>query len=225
MSPRHLAARARHRLLPLLLTRVLTRSGAGDDLVRLGTEYGGWWVPRSLLVPGAIAYCGGLGEDASFDLELAARGLLVWAFDPTPKAIAYAAGLEREPNFSFVPVGWAEQPGVIRFYAPADPDHASYSAVNLQGSSSWVDAPVDTVPACAERLQHTRVDILKMDIEGLAHTVVRSCLESPLEVGCFCVEFDQPSSTAELLRTVRRLSRRGYRVAKVEGWNYTFVQA
>jgi len=216
-------SRARRRLLPIVYRVALERSSP-RELCRLGTPYGGWWVPSDLLQPGNVAYCGGVGEDASFDLELADRGVLVWAFDPTPKAIAYAATLRDRSNFHFEPVGWFDAPDVLRFYVPLDPSHASYSAANLQGSSEYVEAQVDTVANCARRLGHQHVHVVKMDIEGLAHEVVASILKEGPTVDCLCVEFDQPSSNTRLVGTVRLLRRHGYRVAKIEGWNYTFLR-
>ena len=223
MRLKSVPARARRRLLPYVWKGLFERTGS-QNMIRLGTPYGGWWVPEDLLVAGVIAYSGGLGEDASFDLELTSRGLHVWAFDPTPKAIAYAATLVGDPNFHFEPLGWFDSQAVLRFFEPENPDHASYSATNLQRSLDYIEAPVDTVAACAARLGHENIAIIKMDIEGLAHEVVANILEMGPYSDCICVEFDQPSSTLRLLRTVRRLRSHGFHVAKIEGWNFTFVR-
>lgn len=193
-------------------------------MVRLGTEYGGWWVPTQLLQPGAVAYCGGVGEDISFDLELVARGLEVHAFDPTPKAITYIRDYPSLPRgFHFHAMGWYGERARLKFYAPADETHASYSAVNLQSTTSFVWGEVDTVAAIADRLGHADIDIVKMDIEGVAHEVVDDILRHGPRCRCLCVEFDQPVQLRRVLRTVRSLRRAGYRVAHIEGWNFTFV--
>jgi hypothetical protein len=44
-----------------------------DDLVRLGSKYGGWIVPATLVRPDSVCYCVGVGEDISFDLALIER--------------------------------------------------------------------------------------------------------------------------------------------------------
>jgi len=85
--------------------RLLT-TGAHEDLVRLGSRYGGWWVPKSVLTPAAVAYCAGAGEDITFDLALLEHGLRVTTFDPTPRAVSYVTSLGiADGRFRFAPVG------------------------------------------------------------------------------------------------------------------------
>src|SRR5262245_47478917 len=63
---------------------------APGALIRLGTRYGGWTIPDRVLGADSICYCVGVGEDISFDLDLVRRyGSTVYAFDPTPRAIAF----------------------------------------------------------------------------------------------------------------------------------------
>lgn len=63
-------------------------------MVRLGSDGCGWWVPKAVVRPRAIAYCAGAGEDISFDLELHRRGLTVVTIDPTPRAIAHVDSVQ-----------------------------------------------------------------------------------------------------------------------------------
>src|SRR5690242_14406642 len=59
-------------------------------LMRLGSGYGGWTFRPSPDLDGATIVSCGLGEDASFDVEFAARfGARVIIVDPTPRAIAH----------------------------------------------------------------------------------------------------------------------------------------
>jgi hypothetical protein len=60
------------------------------NLLRLGSDYGGWtFEPSTDLQNSAIVSCG-LGEDASFDIEFASRfGAKVIIVDPTPRAIRH----------------------------------------------------------------------------------------------------------------------------------------
>lgn len=41
--------------------------------MRLGSKYGGWIVPATLVRPDSVCYCVGVGEDISFDLALIER--------------------------------------------------------------------------------------------------------------------------------------------------------
>src|SRR3990167_849454 len=61
------------------------------DLMRLGTQYGGWIIPKNHTLTGdSICYLAGAGEDISFDCALAKQfGCNVRIVDPTPRAIRH----------------------------------------------------------------------------------------------------------------------------------------
>ena len=215
----------RARLLPLAM-KIVLRPGPRVGLVRLGSSYGGWWVPLLSLRHGATAFCAGAGEDISFDIELFNRGLNVVVFDPTPRAITYVAtNAPNDEKFSFIPVGWWGEPTRLRFYAPRDEAHVSHSVVNLQGTQSYFEAEVDTVANLAAKLQYDDVELIKMDIEGAEHEVIESIIRSGPRPRTLCVEFDQPDSVFRAVSAVRKLERAGYRLRRIEGWNYTFTSS
>ena len=69
---------------------------ARKDLVKLGTEYGGWYVPTSLIEKGTICYCVGAGEDISFDIDLIRNFRSeIFVFDPTPRSISHIESLRK----------------------------------------------------------------------------------------------------------------------------------
>jgi FkbM family methyltransferase len=135
-----------------------------SELLRLGSEYGGWvFVPNESLNGATILSCG-LGEDASFDVEIArlyqARVVLV---DPTPRAIEHfnavmsrmgqpsiseysndgcqpiesydLSGLHSD-QFSLVQAALSESNGVAKFFSPPDPSSVSHSLINFQNDYS-----------------------------------------------------------------------------------------
>jgi len=213
--------RVRHhaliRLLPLLLRP------AGGSLVRLGTSYGGWWVPVSKLEAGRVAYCAGAGEDISFDLALHERGLQVFVFDPTPRAIDHVGRHGPVSNtFTFLPIGWWSESTTLRFFAPRNEAHVSHSVVNLQETDRYFEAEVCTVAEAMRDLSHAGIDILKMDIEGAEFAVLQSLMRDAVYPGVLCVEFDQPCSVRRIVAAVRSLSGYGYALRHIDVWNYTF---
>jgi FkbM family methyltransferase len=197
-----------------------------NDLVRLGSQYGGWIVPASVLQPDSICYCAGVGEDISFDLALMKRfGCDVHAFDPTPRAIEFVRRTAADvPGFHFHPVGLWERDESLRFYAPSNPDHVSHSVMNLQQTDSYFEAPCRSLPSLMKELGHSRVDLLKLDIEGAEHEVIESMLEDGIRPAVLCVEFDQPVNVRALRTTLGTLDGAGYTLAGADGWNYTFVR-
>mgnify|MGYP000462106382 CR=1 FL=1 len=144
-----------------LLRPRITVSGR-DDTIRLGSEYGGWALVDDPELYGSTILSFGLGEDASLDVEFAARyGATVMIFDPTPRAMAHFEHLSQQigkrASQPYVsggkqPVGAynlsevaphqlklfelavSDRSGTSKFFAPANNSHVSYSLVNLQNS-------------------------------------------------------------------------------------------
>lgn len=202
----------------------VVRTRPRPGMVRLGSEYGGWSVDPSLLQPGDVAYCAGVGEDITFDQELIKQfGVEVHAFDPTPRAISYVRAQEPDPCFVFHPVGVWSGPTTLRFYAPRDPSHVSHSVTNIQRTSSFFTAPCDSVPSLMQSLDHRTVALLKLDVEGAEHEALGPVLSLDQRIKTICVEFDQPSPVRMVLRTCRRLRRAGYTLVARQGWDCTFV--
>jgi FkbM family methyltransferase len=211
-----------HRLLRFRL-RTLVR---GDvDLIRLGSELCGWWIPAAAVRPDAVAYCGGAGKDITFDLELLARGCRVTTFDPTPRAIAYVRGLGIDaPEFRFVPVGWWDEETELRFYTPRTADSPNFSVVNLQKTADYVTGRVKRIVDLMAELGDTTVDILKLDVEGAEYRVLHNILEVGPAPAVLCVEFDQPVPPSRTVNAVRQLVTAGYELVHIEFFNYTFVR-
>lgn len=64
-------------------------------LIKLGSKYGGWTFADVQNLQGSTIISGGLGEDASFDVEFAARfGARVVLVDPTPRSIRHFEELQ-----------------------------------------------------------------------------------------------------------------------------------
>lgn len=216
--------RLRARVLRTAL-RCLVRSRARTDVECFGTDYGGHAVPTSLVEASWICYSAGVGEDVSFDLELIRRfGCHVFAFDPTPRAVAFAERVAtREPRFAFMAIGLWSRDGRQTFYAPRDPSHVSYSIDNLQRTTRTIVAPVRTVRSLMEELGHDHLDLLKLDIEGAEFEVLDSVLDDGIRPKVLCVEIDQPVRVRRLVRLLRRLRREDYLPVRVDRWDLTFV--
>jgi FkbM family methyltransferase len=195
-------------------------------LEKIGSGYGGWIVPTAAVRSSWTCYCAGVGEDITFDLGLIERfGCTVFAFDPTPRAVAHVAAVAGdEPRFRFMPVGLWSDDTTLRFFAPKNPAHVSHSVVNLQRTKTSFDAPCRSLPSLMHELGHGEVDLLKVDIEGAEHEVVRSMLEGGIRPTVVCMEIDQPVKPLAFWRTVRRIRRAGYALVAVDSWNLTFVR-
>lgn len=218
-----LIRRCRRKLLQLVLRAVVVR-GLDHHLVRLGSAYGGWWVPADVLVAGSTVVSAGVGEDTTFDEELLARGCEVWALDPTPRAQDHVerrrmAGALTDGRFHFFPVGLWHRDEILRFYAPANPGHVSHSVLNIQNTDCWFEAQCWSLAHAMREAGAESVDLLKLDIEGAEVQVLRNLVNGQLRPPIVCVEFDAPLPEMRTLRLLSDLRRAGYRIAHAEGWN------
>lgn len=231
------------------------RDSSAPALVRIGTEYGGWYCCGALLRPGRTAMCCGAGEDISFDLDLNAKwGMRVICVDPTPRAIRHVEAflaasrngqrmlIEAGPlhydmngfraaDFTFVPRAAWSTDGVLELFAPKDPVHVSYSALNLQHTSDSIRVRSSTVASILSELGVRQLSLLKLDIEGAEYQVLRSVLGAGILPDQLLVEFDQinqpltPLFWVELLRIIGELRGAGYRLVHREHANFLFVLA
>jgi len=178
-----------------------------DGLLRLGSAYGGYTVPVDLIRPDWVCYSAGLGEDVSFEVELARRcGCTVHAFDPTPRAIEHVRPLaEANRHLVFHPWGLWRTDSTQRFYAPRNESHASYSIVNLQGSDEFIRADCRSVPSVLRELGHDRLDLLKLDIEGAEYEVLASLVEGGIQPSVLCVDVHRRSTVGEMAAAVNEL--------------------
>lgn len=225
---------------------------------RIGTPYGGWIIPENWLQPDSVCYLVGAGEDISFDLGVAAKyGCPVHIFDPTPRAVAHVEGLvqnlkqglatkcstsptgfypEYNPEVAgqlhFHAVGIWNEDTTLQFFAPQNESHVSHSLVNLQHSEHYIEVPVRRLSGLMRELGHSRIDLLKLDIEGAEYQVIQSLLEDKIEVGILCIEFDESAAnhldTKYLQRiedSLKALLTAGFRVIAKESdcHNYTLV--
>ena len=212
--------------LAQLLFPLLFRPDHRVEMVRLGSEYGGWWVPNHGLDSSAICYLAGVGTDVSFDRALIERtGCTAWGFDPTPKAIDwFTTTIGQLDRYQLVTCGLAGATGALKFYAPTNPDHVSHSVKNLQKTATFFTADVKTVKQVMSELGHNKLELIKLDIEGAEHDTIATMIADCIRPWVICVEFDQPEPIKWAVQTVKLLRSASYGLAKLEKFNMTFIR-
>ncbi len=193
-------------------------------MLRLGTYYGGWWIPEVDPARG-VAICVGAGTDVTFDLELQRLGYDVYTVDPTPAAVAYVT--EQVPELNLIPVGVWSETGELEF-ARDERWNESWMIGSTAPSGTGVDEvdrfPVSSVKDLIASIGDPPVAVLKLDIEGAEHAVIRSMIADGIAPYCLCIEFDD-HGIRKVMASVRLLRRFGYVLWQIEGLNYIFVRA
>jgi FkbM family methyltransferase len=198
-----------------------------DDLVYLGTPYGGWVVPDRLIASNWIVWSAGTGSDVSFDVELLERGARVRSFDPMRRhldeALEQVDGLD---GYSVHQVAIGATDGPVTLWGSGDPDFGRVSVEEeRRGGSSFV-AEGRTIASLAAELGDPRIDLLKLSIVGKEYEVLASLDLRALEVQVLCVELN-PTVPAKLARhRLGHVREQGYAlVARERRDRLTFVRS
>lgn len=172
----------------------------------IGSEYGGWTICPDTLSDSSVLYSFGVGDDISFDLGMIERfGLEVHAFDPTPRSVAWLKNQALPSQFKHYEIGLADQDGTATFVAPAE-NHMSFRMTD--SSEGSVTAKVCRLETIARSLGHSRIDVLKMDIEGAEYDVIGALAGAPIEIQQLLVEFHHMvGQREELARTERAIAQ------------------
>ncbi len=215
-----------------------------ENLVRLGSIYGGWWIPKTLIGETdekKIVISVGIGHDVSFDKELLGHGFTVIALDPLEECVSFAR--EELKEFSMVHLenlGLASFSGEERFFAPKHEGHDSWSSTNSQitehdkSALFQVISLPDLLTKYASQTINTK-SILKMDIEGAESKILPSLCDLEYSFDFVAVEMDFLSlipfvQIRKRLRHMREarfllegMQLRGYRLIMRENFNYFWV--
>jgi FkbM family methyltransferase len=203
-------------------------------LEKIGSEYGGWIVPINTIKSDSICYCVGVGEDITFDLGLIDKfGCTVFAYDPTPRAAEHVKKFARSyaNNFKYFEVGLWDRDEIVRFYAPSNSEHVSHSALNLQNTDRYFEAQCKRLSTLMMENRHSKIDLLKLDIEGAEYKAVESIIKDELDIRIICIEYDEAYNPLDnnyknrIQKSVLNLIRYGYNIVAVDAkCNYTFVR-
>jgi FkbM family methyltransferase len=168
------------------------------DLIRVGSAYGGWFVPKRSRdsTRSSVVVSAGLGYDTTFDLEMIRNGNYLIGLDPLLECCEIAkANLAPHGDFEVLNCGLASRTGTQNFYAPKVSGHDSYSTINVQEVANpvAVSFPVISLRDLFTRyrkLEGAEYKILKMDIEGAELEILTSSMAEVNRFDFLAVEMD-----------------------------------
>ena len=164
----------------------------GEDVkiprIRVGQDQADWVIADRLVSRDSIVYSVGIGEDISFDLELIERyGCRVYGWDPTPLAVNFMARQATPPpGFTLLPYGLGTEDCVKEFAGGTEGDH-SFSSHSRNPSK--ISLQVLDLGSMMKLLNHDRVDLLKIDIEGDEYDVIRKIVQNKVIIPQLLIEF------------------------------------
>jgi FkbM family methyltransferase len=222
---------------------------------KLGTNYGGWFIPTNIpLTSESVVYSGGVGEDISFDLLLSDMyDSNIFLIDPTKRAKKhyheildyydtqnwhFSGDIQRDykgkienikPNFNkmkYINIGLWDKGEDLKFYKQDNPQYVSQSLVDNMYSKKYDIVKTTTIKEIMYRYNHTKIDLLKLDIEGAEIKVLNHILDNDIYPTFLCIEFDlylkHKDENNETQKIVDRLISKGYKIIKNDNLNITF---
>lgn len=221
----------------------------------LGTNYGGWAIPKQAkLDNNSIIYSGGVGEDISFDLKLEDKyKCKIFLIDPTKRAIkhyeeiqqmfkiktiAFSGNIQNDylknitglnpnfENFNYINKGLYKEKTKLKFYKQTNPNCVSQSLVKNMFGQKYDEVEVDSIKNIMKTYNHSKIDLLKLDIEGSEIDVLNQMLDDEIYPRYLCIEFDlllknkDPNNLTQKL--VKRLQENNYKILENKNLNITF---
>ena len=202
--------------------------------MKFGNRFAEWTFCPDSLHEDSVIYSFGVGSDISWDLQLINHfNLHIHAFDPSPGSVAWIRDQDLPEEFHFYPYGVAATDGEISFAEPAEPGIHSLFATNPEdnagkGLKQHV-LPVHRLGSILNQLGHSKIDILKMDIEGAEYEVIDDIIALQEPVSQVLIEFHHRFShigTERTRQAISKLNRAGYRIFHVSatGEEFSFMK-
>jgi FkbM family methyltransferase len=225
---------------------------------KLGTKYGGWFIPKECkLDENSIVYSVGVGEDISFDIKIQTKyNSNIVLLDPTKRAIKhfeeckqyfknnkkykftgdiqsdyYKNLITEEPDFDkikYVEIGLWDKPDRLKFYKQSNKNNVSQSVINDMFTGDYDIIEVDSLKNIMQTLNHTNIDLLKLDIEGAEISVLNQMLNDNIFPKYLCIEFDlflkKKDKNNDTRKLINRLLQNNYIILINDDMNITFTR-
>jgi FkbM family methyltransferase len=200
------------RRLATRITELLTTAALTPAL----RPYGNYYLDPALLGNHPVVFSVGVGQHIEFDRALLDQhNVNLHLFDPTPASKRYIENTDIPARARFHPVAITDRDGTIDMYIDeleTEFDRAaSISIFNRGVSNKSFSVPCRRITSLMKEHALTKLDVLKLDIEGAAIRVLQDVLQDavyPTQIAC---EFERPQSLTDVwhyLREVKALLAR-----------------
>jgi hypothetical protein len=212
--------------------------------VRLGSDYGGWWIPKDVLddeSKNRLLISAGLGFDVTFDQALLDAGFEVIGLDPLEDSIKYANHTLRVyPKFTSINMGLWTKTGIEKFFPPKNRSHDSWSINNIQNTAiidykEFNVISMDDLFSRFPQLKQGDFCAIKMDVEGSEIELIPALVDFRTRFDLLAIEMDFLSlipflSARKRIRMVltarkllHRLNGRGYKLVMNDNFNFIWT--
>ena len=129
-------------------------------------------------------------------------------------------------NFTYLDCGLHDKKGTLKFYKQRNSSYVSQTLIRGMYGDTYDTIEVDTITNIMAKLGHTKIDLLKLDIEGSEIDVLNRMIKDKIFPKYLCIEFDLllkgKDSTGLTQKLVNKLLQCGYKILINKNLNITF---
>lgn len=112
----------------------------------------------------------------------------------------------------------------VKFFFPKNPDFVSCSAVEGMKGTDFMTVQMKSLQTIMFELSHTKIDLLKIDIEGLECEVIQKMLHDKIFPKYLSVDFDSMElNKMKCLHTIHLLKKHNYSILNFKGNDFSFI--
>ena len=193
----------------------------------IGTE-DQWGVLRDSLSRNSFIVSAGVGKNITFEQTIVRKyGATIILLDPSPTGIDTMSRIGNEGgHLDFRPVGLAAQTGSLDF---GRPDIESEGSFRKGSANDGVKLDCVSLKHLLGTEKRTRIDLLKLDVEGFEYEILQSVFRDKIEIDQICVEIHTNRAITinetifSALRLILRLRLAGYAIVYNDKMDFTFV--
>jgi len=157
-----------------------------------GYGYGAWSIVENSLSDRSVVYSFGVGKNVDFEVSLFDKyRCRILMFDPTPDSISFINDLKLDSKLEFIPRGISNRNGIVKFYSPLIEDGVSFSVFQNKNCQNdhYVSVEMRSLDSFMSEFNHKKIDLLKLDIEGIEYDVITDILNKRIDITQIIVEF------------------------------------
>jgi FkbM family methyltransferase len=184
-----------------------------------GTVNCNWTIAKNTLNKNSIVYSFGVGKDISFDISIINKySCKIYAFDPILESKNFILSYKNLPkSFIFYNYGISDCNHFDKIYIPSNPNHISHSKVPTKTNfNKSIIVEFKTLSTIMLSLNHTKIDLLKLDIEGYEYDVIDNLINENIDINQILIEFHHYMYLGLNLKktnyAIERLKNNGYKL-------------
>lgn len=167
-----------------------------------------------------IIYSFGVGNNISFDIAVQEKYQVpVYLFDPTPAVGQWIKPhLAKHPELKFESSGLYTENGQFKLYKTANPKKFNSSMYDIGHKNLYDVVEFKTLKTFLRENGHKRLDILKIDIEGMALNVLEQMMDTWIRPKQILAEFeiisigDPISIMSRITNLIQKMKSEGYKI-------------